>query len=196
MTFMERMQSLIRWYNRTRIADFVAPLLLRIYLVPVFWMAGTMKLGSFADTVEWFGNAEWGLGLPYPYLMAFLATWTEILGAVALAAGVGVRLVTVPLMVTMLVAMFSVHWTNGWLAIADGASMASVNLREALDLLESSDPGLYEKLTAHGRPVILNNGIEFAATYFVMLLTLFFTGAGRFLSVDYWVCRRVCPDVA
>lgn len=196
MTLMHRMQTLIRWYDKTRIADFIAPLLLRVYLVPVFWMAGTMKLASFPDTVEWFGNAEWGLGLPYPYLMAVLATWTEILGALALAAGLGVRLVTVPLMVTMLVAMFSVHWTNGWLAIADSMSMAAVNLREALDRLEAADAGVYEKLTAYGRPVILNNGIEFAATYFVMLLTLFFTGAGRFLSVDYWVCRRVCPDVA
>lgn len=196
MTVMERMQALIRWYNHIRIADFIAPLLLRIYLVPVFWMAGTMKLASFPDTVEWFGNAEWGLGLPYPYVMAFLATWTEILGAVALAVGVGVRFMTVPLMVTMLVAMFSVHWTNGWLAIADSTSMATVNLREALDALETSDPDLYRKMTANGRPVILNNGIEFAATYFIMLLTLFFTGAGRFLSVDYWICRRVCPDVA
>jgi uncharacterized membrane protein YphA (DoxX/SURF4 family) len=35
--------------------------------------------------------------------------------------------------------------------------------------------------------VILNNGIEFAATYFVMLLSLFFTGAGRFFSLDYWI---------
>lgn len=196
MTAMERLQALIRWYNRTRVADFVAPSLLRVYLAPVFWMAGTMKLASFADTVEWFGNTEWGLGLPYPYLMASVATWSELIGAVALAAGVGVRLVTVPLMATMLVAMFSVHWVNGWLAIADSTSMAAINLREAPDLLESSDPNLYEKITTHGRPVILNNGIEFAATYFIMLLTLFFTGAGRFLSVDYWVCRHICPDVA
>ena len=37
--------------------------------------------------------------------------------------------------------------------------------------------------------VVLNNGIEFAATYFVMLLALFFLGGGRFVSVDYWMAR-------
>jgi uncharacterized membrane protein YphA (DoxX/SURF4 family) len=36
----------------------------------------------------------------------------------------------------------------------------------------------------------LKNGIEFAATYFLMLLSLFFTGAGR-LSVDHLVARRL-----
>jgi hypothetical protein len=37
---------------------------------------------------------------------------------------------------------------------------------------------------------LLNNGIEFAATYFIMLLALFFIGAGRYLSVDFWLARR------
>jgi len=74
--------------------------------------------------------------------------------------------------------------------------MAALNLSEALDVLQSTDPKLYERTTAYGRPVILNKGIEFAATYFIMLLTLSFTGAGRFVSIDYWLCRRMCPDVA
>jgi hypothetical protein len=37
---------------------------------------------------------------------------------------------------------------------------------------------------------VLNNGIELAATEFVMLLALFFMGAGRYLSADYWIARR------
>ncbi|MDP7658904.1 MAG: hypothetical protein QGF77_03055 [Candidatus Thalassarchaeaceae archaeon] len=44
-----------------------------------------------------------------------------------------------------------------------------------------------------GPVVILNNGIEFAITYFVMLLSLFFTGAGRFVSIDYWIAK-CCRD--
>lgn len=196
MTMMERMQTLVRWLNKARIAEFFAPLLLRIYLVPVFWMAGTMKWANFQDTVEWFGNTDWGLGLPAPQLMAFLATWTEILGAVFLAAGFGVRLICIPLMITMIVAIVTVHWSSGWLAIAGSGSQAAANLRDALEQLQQVSPELYEKMTAFGTPVILNNGIEFAATYFIMLLTLFFTGAGRFISMDYWLCRRVCPDVA
>ena len=30
----------------TRVLDFLAPLALRLYLVPVFWMAGTNKLAD------------------------------------------------------------------------------------------------------------------------------------------------------
>ncbi|MOA56323.1 hypothetical protein D3C78_1802810 [compost metagenome] len=39
--------------------------------------------------------------------------------------------------------------------------------------------GNYDWLTSSGKLVVLNNGIEFAATYLLMLLALFFTGAGR-----------------
>ena len=45
----------------TRKADFLAPLLLRLYLLPVFWMAGANKWNSFEDTAAWFGNPDWGL---------------------------------------------------------------------------------------------------------------------------------------
>lgn len=38
--------------------------------------------------------------------------------------------------------------------------------------------------------MVLNNGIEFAATYFIMLLALFFMGAGNYFSVDYWIARK------
>ena len=47
--------------------------------------------------------------------------------------------------------------------------------------------GNYDWLTSSGSFVILNNGIEFAATYFVMLLALIVLGGGRYVSVDYWL---------
>jgi uncharacterized membrane protein YphA (DoxX/SURF4 family) len=50
--------------------------------------------------------------------------------------------------------------------------------------------GNYSYLTGAGPITVLKNGIEFAATYFVMLLALFATGAGRFVSIDYWIHRR------
>ncbi len=37
--------------------------------------------------------------------------------------------------------------------------------------------------------MILNNGIEFGVTYLVMLLSLLFTGGGRFTSIDYYLSR-------
>ncbi len=175
--------------------DGLATLGLRIYLVPVFWMAGTSKMGAFEDTVSWFGNPDWGLGLPMPWLMAFLATATEVGGAVLLALGLGTRFITVPLMITMIVAATTVHWEHGWQAIADPkAPFASERVMQAPEKLAAArgilkEHGNYEWLTSSGKFVVLNNGIEFAATYFLMLLALFFLGGGRYVSADYWLQR-------
>lgn len=182
--------------DRTRQIDFIAPLLLRLYLVPVFWMAGTQKYNSFSDTAEWFGNADWGLGLPFPTLMAFLATSTEIVGAIMLLLGFGVRWISVPLMITMVVAALTSHLANGWLAISAGsgifATERSIEAVERLDKAKAlvEQHGNYEWITEHGSLVMLNNGIEFAATYFIMLLTLFFVGSGKYTSVDYWINQK------
>jgi len=177
--------------------DVLAPLALRLYLVPVFWMAGTHKLADFPGTVEWFGNAEWGLGLPLPWLMAALATATEVGGALCLALGFATRLVALPLMLTMVVAAATVHWDNGWQAIADPrAPFANARVEGAPQRLERArellrEHGDYEWLTASGRFVVLNNGIEFAVTYFVMLLGLVGLGGGPYSSADYWIARRL-----
>jgi len=182
--------------DATRRVDFIAPLLLRLYLAPIFWMAGTKKFASFESTVAWFGNPDWGLGLPFPTVMAFLAASTETIGAVLLVVGLGVRLISVPLIVTMIVAMMTVHWQHGWLAIAEGSGSLFANERtigavERLDRAKEilREHGHYEWLTDNGSLVILNNGIEFAAAYLIMLVALFCIGAGRTLSVDGWIGR-------
>ena len=63
MQFLAKLQGLM---DATRKADFLGPLALRLYLVPVFWVAGTNKVKGFGNVVEWFGNPDWGLGLPFP----------------------------------------------------------------------------------------------------------------------------------
>ena len=50
-----------------------------------------------------------------------------------------------------------------------------------------AENGYTEWLYENGSIVVLNNGIEFASTYFIMLLALFFIGAGRFTSADYYL---------
>jgi len=194
MTFLLQMQSLL---DRTRAVDFLGPLALRLYLAPVFWMAGVNKYNGFENTAAWFGNPDWGLGLPFPKLMAFLATSTELAGAILLLFGLGIRWISIPLMFTMLVAAVSVHWHNGWLAIADSSLWlfssdriegGLVRLDRAKDIL--TEHGNYDWLTESGSLVMLNNGIEFAATYFIMLLVLFFIGGGKYASADYWIAQR------
>tara|TARA_R110000737_G_scaffold267493_4_gene275007 strand:+ start:10552 stop:11154 length:603 start_codon:yes stop_codon:yes gene_type:complete len=186
--------------NSTKKLDFLAPLLLRLYLVPIFWMAGTTKIDGFDNIVQWFGNDDWGLGLPFPYILAILAVGAEVIGAIALLLGLGVRLMAVPLMFTMFIAMTSVHGQYGWQAIADANAPFS-NARveaaaEKKDIMISilQEHGNYEWLTSSGNITILNNGIEFAATYFIMLLALFFIGGGRYVSLDYWFKRRLLAD--
>ena len=188
---------LVRHYcDKAKCADFFAPLLLRLYLAPVFWMAGTQKFAHFSETAAWFGSPDGGLGLPMPYVMVFFVALFETLGAVFLLFGFATRLISLPLMLIMLVAMFTAHWKNGWLAIATGSGIfanertveAISRLQRAQEILQSQ--GDYEWLTEHGGFVVLNNGIEFAATYFVMLLTLFFIGGGRYVSADFWLVRR------
>lgn len=175
--------------------EFLAPLAIRVYLAPVFWMAGGNKLGNMENTINWFANPDWGLGLPFPALLAWAATLTEAAGAVLLLVGFAVRWISIPLMVTMLVAAVTVHWQNGWLAIATGSGIfatertveAAQRLSRAKSILEQH--GNYGWLTEHGNFVILNNGIEFAATYFVLLLALLYLGSGK-AGVDYWLNRR------
>ncbi len=182
-------------FNKLDCASGLGPLLLRLYLAPIFMQAGWNKLNHFDSTVQWFGNADWGLGLPFPELMVILAAATELLGAALLIPGIAVKLVSIPLMFTMLVAIFAVHWENGWLAISDASSwlandrvMDSVVQRERIvEILK--EHGNYSWLTKNGSVTILNNGIEFGATYFIMLLSLLFTGAGKYTSVDYFVAK-------
>lgn len=194
---MEIINKLEALLNKTKPAEFLAPLALRLYLVPIFWMAGSNKFNSFDSTVQWFGNDEWGLGMPLPGLMAFLAVATELAGAVMLLFGFGVRYISIPLMVTMLVAAVSVHLQHGWLAIATGSGLfATERTMGAVDRLDKAkdilkEHGNYEWLTQNGELVVLNNGIEFAATYFIMLLVLFFIGGGK-ASIDHLLCKKFC----
>ncbi len=182
--------------DKAKIIDFLAPLALRLYLVPIMWMAGSKKFSNFTSSAEWFGNDEWGLGLPLPYVLVFLVALVEVLGALFLLLGFGVRLISIPLMITMAIAGITVHLQNGWLAIAEGSGFfanertmgAIERLDKAKELLKAN--GNYEWITENGSMVILNNGIEFATTYFIMLMVLFFIGSGNFVSVDYWLKRK------
>jgi uncharacterized membrane protein YphA (DoxX/SURF4 family) len=98
-------------------------------------------------------------------------------------------------MITMLVAGLAVHWQNGWLAIASGSGLfATERTIEATEKLSRAksilrEHGNIDWLTEQGNFVVLNNGIEFAATYFVMLLALLYLGSGK-AGADYWINRR------
>ncbi|MDX1346056.1 MAG: hypothetical protein R3179_09165, partial [Sedimenticolaceae bacterium] len=75
----------------------------------------------------------------------------------------------------------------GFLQLED-ASGAEERLQRARAILQ--EHGNYDWLTESGSIVISNNGIEWAATYFLMLLALFALGGGSYFSLDYWIDKK------
>jgi len=222
MTVLTYVNTYQKCLEKLKVLDGLPALLLRLYLAPIFIMAGYGKMQftdpqvtglenilTSPDIIAWFGNAEWGLGLPFPALLANMATWVEFFGGWLLLIGLFTRLLSVPLMFTMVIAATTVHADNGWFAITPtnpdtspakmltwlGVDSAQASLENSTDtgtrlevmreLLE--DNGNTEWLYENGSIVVLNNGIEFASTYFIMLLALFFIGAGRFTSIDHYL---------
>lgn len=202
--------SLINWAQDLlekilEAVGFIGPLLLRIYIVPVFWVASNNKWNPFAEngtlnpieglkhTSAWFGNS---LGMPLPDLMAFMAWGTEYFGAILLALGLGTRWISIPLMCTMIVAAVTVHWQHGWQAVHDLSSPhAASNAGDAIDRLSRAkdilrEHGHYDWLTEHGNFVVSNSGIEWAATYFIILLALLIIGGGKYASLDFWIAKK------
>ncbi len=182
--------------DRTRALDFLGPLALRIFLAPIFILAGSAKLANAPHLGPYFE----ALGIPAPELMVYIAGLTELLGGIALVIGLAVRWLAIPMLFTMMVAATTAHWDNGWHALpetqlqvpwewrTDLIEAANVRKDRAREILQQH--GNYDWLTEAGGFTVLKNGIEFAATYFIMLLALFFTGAGNYLSLDYWIARR------
>jgi len=104
------------------------------------------------------------IGAPLPHATAWVSTAVEILGGLAILAGAFVAVVSVPLIVMMLVAMFTIHLRYGFSAINTIG------------------------LTADG-PQFGPPGYEVNLLYIAGLLALILAGAGPF-SIDSLLARR------
>jgi uncharacterized membrane protein YphA (DoxX/SURF4 family) len=156
---------------------------LRLLLAYAFYGPAIEKWRNMEATIAWFGNPDWGLGLPFPELNAYMAATTEMAGVILLLLGIGTRLISIPMIFVMLMAYFTVHIDHGWLAIASSTADPGVaeRLGMAREILQEN--GNYSWLTEKGSFVILQNGAEFVVTYIVMLLSLISFGPGR-ISVE------------
>jgi uncharacterized membrane protein YphA (DoxX/SURF4 family) len=167
---------------------------IRLLLAYAFFGPAMMKWSDMESTIAWFGNPDWGLGMPLPALNAYLAATTEILGVILLLLGLGTRYISLPLIVVLLMAYFTVHMGNGWLVI--GSSAKDPEIAERLTMAKSilKEHGDYEWLTEKGSFVILQNGAEFVVSYIVMLLTLMSFGSGK-ISLDHLLLKRKNKDI-
>ena len=91
-------------------------LFLRLVLAYGFYMPAMMKWGNINGIIEWFDS----MGIPLPGLNAYLAATTEMAAVILLPLGLATRIISIPLMITMVVAIVTVHWGNGFNAGDNG----------------------------------------------------------------------------
>jgi putative oxidoreductase len=113
---------------------------------------------------EGFARLLQQIGTPAPVATAWMVTLVEVLGGLALILGLLVAIASIPLLVTMLVAMFAVHWPHGF---------------SAVQTIGLTDAG----------PVFGPPGYEINLLYIAALLALAALGPGP-LSVARLLARR------
>lgn len=87
---------------------------LRFILAYEFWEAGIEKLNGENWFTDFTGEFPFPFDIIPPDISWFLATWTELLGALALVIGLGTRFAAAGLIILDLVAWYSVHADNGY----------------------------------------------------------------------------------
>jgi putative oxidoreductase len=91
-----------------------SPIPLRLIVGYGFMEHGFAKLSKGPDA---FAAILQGMGVPDPYLMAWFTILIELLGGLAVILGAFVTIVSVPMAVVLLVAMFKVHLPYGFSSI-------------------------------------------------------------------------------
>ena len=91
-------------------------LFLRLILAYGFMNPSLMKLKDINSIAVWFKS----INIPMPLLNAYLSTYTEVMGFIFLAIGFSTRIIVIPLIIVMLVAIKTVHLENGFEAGENG----------------------------------------------------------------------------
>ena len=91
-------------------------LFFRLILAYGFYTPAMMKWGNISGIAEWFGS----MGIPFPTLNAYLAASTEMAAVILLPLGLATRFISIPLIITMVVAIVTVHLSNGFEAGNNG----------------------------------------------------------------------------
>ena len=91
-------------------------LLARLAVAYGFYEPAMNKWSDINSVAQWFGS----MGIPLPTLNAYMAATTEIVGVILLTLGLFTRLISLPLMVIMVVAITTVHLAHGFSAGDNG----------------------------------------------------------------------------
>jgi putative oxidoreductase len=142
-----------------------APIPLRLIVGYGFLEHGYAKL---THGPERFAAILHGLGVPAPYLMAWLTIVVELLGGLAVLLGAFVSLASVPMAIMLLTAMFTAHFQYGF---------------SSIKILAVTSAG-----AQFGPP-----GYEVDLLYLACLASLVLGGTGPF-SVDGFLNKRATSD--
>jgi len=114
------MMNLINQYKKavgrlSHLAE-IPVLMLRIMLGFGFYQPAIMKWKDMEATAIWFNK----IGIPAPVLGSYLAASSEIAAVVLLPLGLASRIIAIPLLIVLLVAIVTVHLGNGFYAGNNG----------------------------------------------------------------------------
>lgn len=119
----------------TLAGDWLAMVPLRLLIGWEFYEAGISKLNGS----NWFDNIVDDFPFPFNVIPVgiswFLATWTEIIGAISVVAGVATRFWIVGLIILDIVAWVSVHADNGYNVCDNGYKLPLMYLVIMIPLL-------------------------------------------------------------
>jgi len=139
----------------------LAPLFLRLVIGFGFMAHGWAKLSRGPMGFEKLLSQ---LNIPFPHIMAWVSTLVELVGGLAIFLGAFTGITAIPLIFTMLIAMFTIHIHYGFSTI--------------------KTIGLTPQGPLFGPP-----GYEINLLYIAGLISLVITGPGV-LSVDAWLVKR------
>lgn len=151
--------------NLNHLGEWLPQLFLRLILAWEFGEAGFEKLhGS-----NWFANISFPfpLSLLPPDISWGMATYFEIIGAVALAFGIATRFFSLSLIILTTVAIAAVHWPEQWSSLSE--------LFTGYRITDKAGDGF--------------GNYKLPLLFLLMLLPLLFNGAGK-LSLDYLIKKN------
>lgn len=139
----------------------ISPLCLRLIIGFGFMAHGWAKISRGTGGFE---RLLTQLGVPFPHISAIITPYIELIGGMAILLGAFVAIAAVPLIISMLVAMFTIHIHYGF------SSIKTIGLTPA-------------------GPQFGPPGYEINLLYIAGLISLMLTGAGKF-SIDHWKMNR------
>ena len=152
--------------NLNHLGDWLPQLFLRFILAWEFGEAGFEKLhGS-----NWFAD----INFPFPFNLLppditwGMATYFEILGAIALAIGLATRFFSLTLIILTIVAIAAVHWPEDWTTLSE--------LLTGYRITDKAGDGF--------------GNYKLPLLFIVMLIPILSNGAGK-LSLDHLIKKYI-----